>query len=70
MRDREEILQEMSEARVDLAHNVSQLRDAIAAKVDVRARADRWLDNARVHVRARPRLSIAVALGLGVLVAR
>ncbi len=70
MRDREEILQEMSDVRADLAQNLEQLRATISEKLDVRARADELLDRARVRVRARPRTSVIVAFAAGVLLAR
>ncbi|MGE0401601.1 MAG: hypothetical protein AB7T06_33175 [Kofleriaceae bacterium] len=70
MREREEILQEMSDARADLARNLEQLRATISEKLDVRARAEELLDRARVRVRARPQVSVIVAFAAGVLLAR
>lgn len=65
MRDREEIVEEMSELREDLAHNVEALREAVVEKLDVRAYADRALERTREQVRARPVQAVVAGLALG-----
>jgi hypothetical protein len=67
MRDREEIVHEMNEARDDLARNVEVLRETITEKLDVRAHAERLLDRARDKLRTAPGLAVLGGLVLGML---
>lgn len=70
MREREEIIEEMSSARADLAENVEGLKEAVAEKLDVRAHAERVLGRARELLRARPRAAVLGALALGLWMGR
>ena len=68
MRDQKEIVDEIHEARRDLAINLDALRDAIEEKIDVRAQLEKRLELAE-HTRARPKLVVGVAALAGAVLA-
>ena len=69
MRDQKEIVDEIHEARRDLATNLDALRDAIEEKIDVRAQLEKRLEPLAEQTRARPKLVVGVAAVAGALLA-
>jgi ElaB/YqjD/DUF883 family membrane-anchored ribosome-binding protein len=69
MRDHKEIVDEIHEARRDLAVNIDGLRDAIEEKIDVRAQLEKRLAPLAEQTRQRPMLMVGVAVAAGALVA-
>ena len=69
MRDQREIVDEIHEARRDLAVNLDALRDAIEEKIDVRAQLEKRLEPLAEQTRARPKLMVGVAVAAGALFA-
>ncbi len=69
MRDHKEIVDEIHEARRDLANNLDALRDAIEEKLDVRAQLEKRLEPLAAQTRAHPKLVVGVAAVAGAVLA-
>jgi hypothetical protein len=69
MRERSEIVNEIHEARRDLATNLDALRDAVEEKLDVGALLERGLEPLAAHTRAKPKLMFGIAAAAGAVFA-